>query len=450
MNMGGSSHVNIHDIVSQGNHLQIAAAVAAGADVNGLDGQGRTPLMIAIESDQAECLATLLSLDADPTVNWPKPSHCSWSRALAQPGGVELANTLLDSVADPHDLMRGGCPEGEETTYLWSHLFQLNRKGAGKLAQRLIDRGLDPNERLNTGVTPLLIAAHKAHAKTLDVIDVLLAAGADPTVSTEPNLSGQRRREAELDAMKARGQDVSLLPRVLPHNSASVLDLARANRKNTYDYLKSILELQQSQDRFEVAEAQLAKIRKSECSSRFTEFAEQLSSSLGCEAKPVRGCRALLQYSVKLSQLPPGDNKDESDDGLKRLEPMQADARDIGAMLIYQDDVNRLSAKVKLLLIASDDWATAVCASKTSAPNYSLTTRDIVNRLSAIHEQNPFELLGCAKSFVAIRFQPIGQPLDLHNQLVRLCPDFDDISTELTDDLTEAFRDGALCFLWWD
>lgn len=442
--------MNVHDVVSRGDDDKIAAAVEAGADVNALDEKGRTPVMIAIESDQPDCLATLLSFGADPLLNWPNPRHRAWGRALAQQGGVRLANALLDSVDDPHDLIRGGCPEGEETTYLWAELFKLNCKGAGKLAQRLIDWGLDPNERLNTGVTPLLIAAHKAHAKTLDVIDVLLAAGADPTVSTEPNLSEQRQREAELDAMKARGQDVSLLPRVLPHKPASVLDLAKANRKKTYDYLKSILDIQGNQDRFEVAEAKLAKMSKSEGSSRFTEFAEKMGSSLGYEAKPVRGCRSLLQYSVKLSQLPPSDNEDESDDCLKRLEPLQAEARDASAILIYQNDVSRLSAKVKLLLVASDDWATAVCASKTTAPNYSLTTRDIVNRLSAIHEQNPFELLGVAKSFVAIRFKPIGQPLDLHNELVRLCPDFDDISTELTDDLTEAYRDGACCFLWWD
>ncbi len=442
--------MNIHDMVSRGNDDKIAAAIEAGADVNALDEMGRTPMMLAIEGDQPDCLATLLSFGADPRVNWPKPSHCSWSRALAQPSGVKLANTLLDSVDDPHDLMRGGCPQGEETTYLWSCLFKLNRKGAGTIAQRLIDWGLDPNERLNTGMTPLLIAAHKAGGKTLDVIDVLLAAGADPTASTEPNLSGQRQREAELDAMQSRGQDVSLLPRVLPHTPASVLDLAKSNGKKTYEYLKSILDIQGNQDRYEVAESQLAKIRKSKVSSRFTKLATTLAASLGCEAKPVRKCPALLQYSVKLSSLPPADNEGESSDFEQRLEPLQAAARSAGAMLIYQKNVSSWKAKVNLLLVASDDWAVAVCASKTSAPNYGLKTRNIVNRLAAIYEPHPFELLGCAKSFVTIRFKSLAQPLDLHNELVRLCPDFADICDELTEDLAEAYGDGARCFLWWD
>lgn len=108
MNKGGSSQVNIHDIVSQGNHDEIASAVEAGADVNRLDEKGHTPLMIAIESDHLDCLATLLNLGADPSVGWPKPSHCGWSRVLSQPRGIKLANTLLDSTNGPHDLMRAG------------------------------------------------------------------------------------------------------------------------------------------------------------------------------------------------------------------------------------------------------------------------------------------------------------------------------------------------------
>ena len=441
--------MKIHDILGKAGQAEITSAISEGADVNELDDEGLSPLMIAIERDLPECLTILLKLGADPTVNWPRITHCSWSRALAQPGGVKLTNALLDYVDDPYDLMRGGCPEGEETTYLWSCLFKLNHKGAGKLAQRLIDWGLDPNERLNTGLTPLLIAAHKADAKTCEVIDVLIATGADPSVSTEPNLARQKRREEELDAMAARGEDVSRLPRVLPHKPASVLDLAKANRKKTYEYFKSLLEIQDHQDRFEAAEAELAKIKKSECGSPFTEFAKKLELVLDCEAKPVRGCPALLRYSAKMSQLPPNANED---DGvcIRRLDPFQAESKDIGALLIHQSNVSSLKSKVKLMLIASDDWATAICASKTSAPNYSLTTRDIVNRLSNIYEQHAFDLLGCAKSFVEIRFEPIDQPLDLHNQLVRFCPDFDSPEIELTDDLRNAYRDGARCYLWWD
>lgn len=131
------------------------------------DQEGIAPLMLAIEQDDLRSLSILLAHGANPAPPCPKPIHSSWSRALWQPGGVKLANALLDAVGDPRTLPRDGCPEGEETVYLWTALFHLNRKGTGALAQRLIDSGFDANERLPNGLTPLLIAAHKETPRRL-------------------------------------------------------------------------------------------------------------------------------------------------------------------------------------------------------------------------------------------------------------------------------------------
>ena len=443
------SELALHDLVRERKSEQIEIAVQAGVQIDARNASGLTPLMIAIEQDDLKSVQVLLRLGADPTLVWANPRHSSWARAMAQPGGVRLGEALLEAVDDPRSLSRSGSPEGEETVYLWTHLFALNRKGAGGLARRLIERGLDPNERLPNGMTPLLIAAAKSDAKTAEVASVLLEAGADPEAQTDVNHSYLRRREAELKELEATGTDVSRLrSKPVEHKPRTVLQLARENSKKAYEIFQELLSaIPKTLDRFDQATAEIARLPSASENASFTSLAAELGGMLG-EGKPVRGKPGVLQFAVKLRQVPALD-KDTSEDEMQRLAPLQNQARLASAMLIYQNDADTLDTKIKLLLLPTRDWAAPLCLAKTDGANYGLTTRDIVNRLGELHQRFPFELDGCGKDFAAMRFESPRDLVALQNELVSLCPDYGESLDSLTDELEQDNQDGR-CYLWWD
>jgi len=125
----------LHDACRAGRDDMVPALLQAGAQLEGEDERGFTPLVLASYNGQASTTELLLRLGA-----------------------------LVD-----------GKPEAVGSSALMGVAF----KGYAAIARSLLDAGADPNRSNRGGQTPLMMAALFGQR---EIIDMLLAAGADPTM----------------------------------------------------------------------------------------------------------------------------------------------------------------------------------------------------------------------------------------------------------------------------
>jgi ankyrin repeat protein len=193
-------------------HLDVVRLLAgSGADLEARSNAGMTPLMFAIRSGNIDVTRALLDLGASLEATAPDGTT---ALALAIINAHwELARFLLDRGADPN----GNDPHGPPLIALtWMRRAEnrglsawLPRKGDGNitsadLAEALIARGAQVNARAAnpgfpnhmalgmpgtvsfSGATPLWIASKQAD---VDFMKFLLARGADPSISTDQNVT---------------------------------------------------------------------------------------------------------------------------------------------------------------------------------------------------------------------------------------------------------------------
>jgi ankyrin repeat protein len=176
----------------------VDAMLAAGADVNQVSGGDRTsPLLIATINGQFDLAMHLLEKGADPALaaeNNATPLYgavnCEWAPKALYPQPRAYVN--------------------QKTTYL-------------ALMKALLDRGADPNVRLNKkvwysgysfdlsgvdeiGATPFWRAAY---ASDIDAMKLLVSYGADPNIRTKKSAGRPRAGDIDRDV-----KDVSGLPLV--------------------------------------------------------------------------------------------------------------------------------------------------------------------------------------------------------------------------------------------
>ena len=148
----------------------IATLIHGGADPNGRDVAGETPLHSVENSADA---VTLMEAGADPSARGEygnTPLHNTVLRAEFS-GDLELVSTLIDRGAEVN--------AGQESGWTPLHSASLGSKPNPKLISLLIRRGADANARTEDGNTPFHIAAG---SKTTEpaVFDALVQSGADP------------------------------------------------------------------------------------------------------------------------------------------------------------------------------------------------------------------------------------------------------------------------------
>ncbi len=138
--------------------------VARGMDVNTIDPDGNTLLMLAVIHNNP-ALAEVL-LQARASLNKVNPLG-ETALALAAFGGHEaLVKRLLEAGADPDS---GG----------WKALHYAAYQGQTAIARVLLTAGAKPDLRAPNQQTALMLAARNGHQ---GVAEALLAAGADPAV----------------------------------------------------------------------------------------------------------------------------------------------------------------------------------------------------------------------------------------------------------------------------
>ena len=153
------------DLIQDGARRQALALIDSGADVDGAQGDGTTPLHWAVYRVDAELVELLLERGADPDViNAYGSSPLAEAVKVADPGLVER---LLEAGTDVES------PNADGQTAL----MLSTRSGSTAVARLLLEHGADVNAKEAwRGQTALIWAAD---ARFPEIVEILIAAGAE-------------------------------------------------------------------------------------------------------------------------------------------------------------------------------------------------------------------------------------------------------------------------------
>jgi len=376
-----------------------AALVAAGANPAQQDGQGLTALTRHRRWERKKLvryLETLPNDDGEADIfRACRDGLLDRLQALVD-GGADLEATSADHHGETPlaiALGRGQAEaarilvEGGASTHdpaLWFHALHSKLPGV----RLLIEAGADVNAEFREGMTPLLFAAR--WSDKLDVIEALLAAGADPS--------------AEADGK-------------------GLLALAKNNRRKVFLGVRDLLAA--DAEPYDLADAALVSLKTSGSSKKMKTLAKELAAALGSRARAWR-----KRAGVKAITAP-----EDAD-----IAPLQAKAREHGALLIYNDSSYDAREQMRLLFFPTDDWIAVLRVMGTNGHNYGLNTRRLVEWLVELRARHPFELVGDAHDLAILRFtDPPQDDAALIADALQICPDLEQ----------DALLDGALT-LWWD
>jgi ankyrin repeat protein len=177
--------------VVQGNEQQISGLISQGANINGSNENGRTPLKCAIKSDQARAARLLLSAGV-------KTSSKGWSEQpplfqAASAGSLNVAQVLLEFGADVHSkaasgqsylvdvvnkgnvagvgfLLASGAAADTKDITGQQIIVTAVKKGSVELVRLLIDNGADINTTDIVGNPLLAIAVEKGDINMLELL----------------------------------------------------------------------------------------------------------------------------------------------------------------------------------------------------------------------------------------------------------------------------------------
>ena len=162
-------------VEASGIHLDLVQPLlAAGADVNGQDQGGTTPLIKAAETGDVLIVRALLAAGAKPNILRKNVVSALWEAASTRSRRhLEVLRALIAAGADVNTLShsKDGSPTG-------TVLIQACENGNAEGVRELLAAGAEINARVFFG-TALTGAANEGQA---EVVKILLKAGADPTV----------------------------------------------------------------------------------------------------------------------------------------------------------------------------------------------------------------------------------------------------------------------------
>lgn len=174
---------------ADGDADQAALALRAGADLEGRDERGRTPLLLAVTDDRLDVARLLVALGADPDALDDR--HDSPWLVTGVTGSVPMLEVLLPARPDPTLVNRFG----------GTSLIPAAERGHVDYVRRAVSTGIDVNHVNDPGWTALLEAVvyGDGSADYQEIVRILLAAGADPALADANGVTA-------LEHARARGQ----------------------------------------------------------------------------------------------------------------------------------------------------------------------------------------------------------------------------------------------------
>lgn len=168
---------DVFTAITNGDTAAIAQWLGQGMDVNIQHPDGNTALVMASREGQTEIVKLLLDHGAKV---YTRNRQDETAVMLAAYEGHDAIIDLL--VAWGADL--GGNRKG------WTPLAYAAYAGRCKTVARLLTGyGVEPDSRINNGLTPLMLAAKEGHAAC---VESLLTAGADPNIKAGPGRTAVR------------------------------------------------------------------------------------------------------------------------------------------------------------------------------------------------------------------------------------------------------------------
>ena len=219
--------------VQQGRAELVKELITAGSDVN-LSVDGATPLFIAVEKNDSQCVKNLLEAKAD--TNMVSNDGATPLFIAAQNGYVEIFKDLINAGADINispftgctplyiaaqnghveivkDLINAGADI--DTVYTengYTPLFIAVDNNHTQCVKNLLKAGANPNTMSNAGATPLFMAAQDGHS---DIVKDLINVGADITISpfkgcTPLYIAAQNGHEVIVKDLINAGADITI------------------------------------------------------------------------------------------------------------------------------------------------------------------------------------------------------------------------------------------------
>lgn len=157
---------------ARSNMSQVAALLAAGAEIDGVENEGRTALMMAFAGEERSGWTVKPLLDGSPNLEltdhkgWTALAHAAW-RSGVKPAIGELidAGARLEALG-------------------WTPLHAAAVRRDAKRVTELLGEGADPNARDRWGRTPVMWAARFID-QDRETIPALVRAGADVNAADE-------------------------------------------------------------------------------------------------------------------------------------------------------------------------------------------------------------------------------------------------------------------------
>jgi ankyrin repeat protein len=154
--------------INAGDVQSVRALIKSGTDVNAKSGDGSTPLLWAAHTSNLDIARALVAAKA--AVDTPNDFGVTPLLEASRNGDAPMVELLLRAGADP----KRAHPEGE------TPLLSASRAGSVPVVKLLLARGVDVNHAEQfQQTTALMWAAAEGH---LDVVDLLLEAGANPNL----------------------------------------------------------------------------------------------------------------------------------------------------------------------------------------------------------------------------------------------------------------------------
>ena len=162
----------VADVVKRGDLAALRALISKNVNVNTREVDGSSALHWAVYRDDLQAADLLIAAGAN--VRAATREETTPLAMACLHGSLPMVERLLKAGADPRQ--RG--PNGETTVMFAA------RSGRVDLVKRLLGAGVDVNARESIrGTTALMWAVSERHA---DAVRVLLAAGADPAITSGP------------------------------------------------------------------------------------------------------------------------------------------------------------------------------------------------------------------------------------------------------------------------